>query len=183
MLNKIGLKYGLIGLGIYTLYLIIGWQINLKLLINPILGLLIPILIYVIGILSQLAARKANGGFLDFTYTLQVYMVTILIVLLGYGIVAFLIFNVFDPAANKEVTRLAIEQSMEMMGKIFSMAGQENVIEEAGTEAIMEAATENGSTYSAFNLILSVVISIFMYTVGGLISAAIIRKDEPMTFQ
>ncbi len=183
MLNKIGLKYGLIGLGIYSLYLIIGWQVNLKLLINPILGLLIPIIIYVLGILSQLAARKANGGFLDFTYTLQVYMVTILIVIFGYGIVAFLIFNVFDPAANKEVTRLAIEQSMEMVGKVFGMMGQENVMEEAGTEAMMEAATENGNTYNPLNLFFSVILSIFMYTVGGLISAAIIRKDEPMTFQ
>lgn len=182
MLNKIGLKYGLIGFAIYATYLIVGYTVDLKLLINPIFSFLIPLAIFIVGILSQLAARKANGGFLDFTYTLQVYMITILISLIGYTVVAGIIFNVIDPAASKEVSKLAMEQAMEMADKMLGMMGQKDAMGTIDQDVMNQALEDGGGTYDIPNLLIGLILGILMFTVGGLISAAIIKKDEPREF-
>lgn len=181
MLNKIGLKFGLIGFGIYALYVICGWQLSLKLLINPLLSFALGLMVIGLGIYSQLAARKANGGFLDFTYTLQVYMITVLIAIMGYYLFTIVIFNFIDPAATKEMMRLSVEQSMGMMKSIFGFMGQENAMDEMPQEIMEEAMKDTPNPFGPI-IIVSMVISIAFYTVVGLISAAVIRRDEPVPF-
>jgi hypothetical protein len=181
MLNAIGLKYGLIGFGIYTFYVIYGWLLSLSILINPLVGFLLGFMVISLGIYSQVEARKKNGGFLDFTDTLQVYMVTVLIAIIGYYITAILIFNFIDPAATKELMRLSIEQSMGMMESMLGMVGQKDAVETMDTDVLQEAMNSAPNPFGP-TVILSIIFSVMMYTIIGLISAAVIRKDEPVPF-
>lgn len=181
MLNKIGLKYGLIGFTIYALYIIIGWQVSLSILINPLIGFALGLMVVGLGIYSQLDARKKNGGFLDFTYILQVYMITVIIAIMGYYITSVVVFNFIDPAASKEIMRLTVEQSMGMMESLFGMIGQKDAMENMDQE-ILQQALEDAPNPFGPTIVISFIFSVMMYTVVGLISAAVLRKDEPVPF-
>lgn len=181
MLNKIGLKYGLIGFGIYTLYVILSWQLNLKLLINPLVSFTLGLAIIGLSIWSQLEARKQNGGFLDFTYTAQVFMITAIVAVLGYYIPTAVVFNLIDPAAAKEVMRLSGEQSMETMNTIMGWMGQEETIAEIDPEIMNQAMDDAPNPFGPI-LILSFIFSLMMYMVVGLITALIFKRDEPIAF-
>jgi hypothetical protein len=134
-----------------------------------------------LGIYSQLDARKKNGGFLDFTYILQVYMITVIIAILGYYITSVVIFNFIDPAATKEMMRLSVEQSMGMMESIFGMMGQKDAMENVDQDMLKQAMEDTPNPYGPM-IIISFMFSVMMYTVIGLISAAVLRKDEPVPF-
>ncbi len=187
-MNKIllntGLKYGVIGFLLYAIVYIVSWKVDLSLFLNPLVVYFVPLLIFALGVLSQIEARKKMEGFIELGPALLVFVIAIAVALLGAIIVNYLIFNVIDPAAKVELQELVIEEALAVIDKMSSLFGIQEQMGEAMSEDILrEAMEQQDSTGKGLvSLILSFITNLIMFTIGGLISAAIIKRNPPIQF-
>ncbi|MGJ8685107.1 MAG: DUF4199 domain-containing protein [Nonlabens sp.] len=182
LLLNIGLKYGVIGFLLYAIVYIVAWKVDLSLFLNPLVSYPTALLIFVLGVLAQLEARKKLGGYIEFGHALLVFVIVLAIALLGALIVNYLIFNVFDPAAKEQLLELTIQESLAMMDKMGEMFGIQEQMGEAMNEDILREAMEQQNIMGLGTLIFTYISNLVMFTIGGLISAAIIKRKAPIQF-
>lgn len=184
LLLNTGIKYGAIGAVMFIIVAIAAWQVDLSLFLNPLVTYALPLLIFGLAVYAQIEARKKKGGFIDFSNALVVFVIAVVVALLGQLIINYLIFNVFDPGAKLELQELIIQEALEMvekMGKLFGMEEQMgDAMDEDMLREVMEQQDSSGK--DSGSLILSFIMSSVIYTIGGLISAAIIKRNPPIQF-
>ena len=165
------LNYGLyLGLGLSLLTVIIYATENYDLFVKWWFGIGLFILIVIVGILSANKSKGILGGFISFKEAFGSYFLTILVGTLISTIVSYIIFAVVDPDAAKELQEqvlIATKQSMERFG-----APQETINEQL-------AKARDTDSFPIGTQIKNYAIGLVVYSVVGLIAAAIIKKKNP----
>lgn len=182
-IKNIPIKYGLIGFTLIIAAYFAMWQIDLSLFLNPLITYPISIAIFVLGVLSQTQAKKQLGGYLSFGSALLYFIFTIAIGLLGYVIAGLLIFNIIDPGAKEELLELSIKAAMEMSNSILSWFGMEDFSGQVSEEQIRQQMKFSPTPFGYASLIIGYIGNIIMFTIGGLISGLIIKKEKPYEFE
>ena len=165
-----GIYFGII-LGAVLSFVTAGiYAIDISSLLNPWLMGVFFLLVVVLGVLAIAGAKKLFNGFISFKDAFSTFFVVIVVGFLISTLVSYLIFNVIDPEAKDVLKQLTIEKTTELMERF-------NVPEEAFDEAI--AKVEETDSFSLVSQIKNYFISLAMYSVIGLIVAAIMKKKNP----
>ncbi len=165
-----GIYFGII-LGAILSFTTAGiYAIDISSLLNPWLMGVYFLLVIAIGIIAILSVKKLLNGFISFKDAFSAFFMVIVVGFLISTIVSFLIFNVIDPEAKEVLKQLSIEKTTELLERF-------NVPEEAFDEAI--AKIEETDSFSLVSQIKNYFISLAMYSVIGLIVAAIMKKKNP----
>ncbi|WP_248723897.1 DUF4199 domain-containing protein [Seonamhaeicola sp. ML3] len=171
-------KSNAVNLGLYlaiilSLYTVIGYVVNLELLINFwMIFLVLPIIILIFGIYTIGKTKKLQDGFASFKEAFSSYFITVAVGIFVSTLVSFILFNFIDPEAALELKEIALEKSAEMM-KSFG-APPEQIAQQ------IEAA-EKKDTQSLKSQVLQLAQSLVFFTILGLIVAAIMKKNRPET--
>jgi Protein of unknown function (DUF4199) len=164
-------NYGLYLGGFLSLFTLIGYTLNLNLLVNFWLTLLLlPIIIITFGIISTAKAKSFHDGFLSFKQAFSSYFITIAIGIIISTVVSVIIFNFIDPDAAIELKEIIVEKTLSFMEGMG-----------APPETIAESIEkiENQDTFALTTQIRSLAQSLIFFTVIGLIVAAIMKKTNP----
>lgn len=165
-----GFTYGLIMGFVFALMTTYAYSVDLSFLVKPWLIVVYFFLVVLIGILSISAAKKGLGGFISFKDAFSTYFLVIVVGFLISSLISLLIFNVIDPGAQEEIKQMSIDKVTDMMEN-FDIP-QENI-----DEAISKIEAEN--TFSFMNQIKNYFLSLAIYSVFGLLLAAIMKKKNP----
>ncbi|NNL81212.1 MAG: DUF4199 domain-containing protein [Flavobacteriaceae bacterium] len=164
------LNYGLyLGLAL-SLITVIIYATNLEIFVKWWFGIGLFVLIVVMGIMSSIKSKQILGGFISFKDAFGSYFLTVLVGTLVSTVVSYIIFNIVDTDAAKELNEqilIVTKQSMERFG-----APQETI-----NEALAEA--QKTDNFSIGNRLKSFGISLVIYSIFGLIGSAIIKKNNP----
>ena len=165
-----GIYFGIILGAILSFITAASYAIDISFLLKPWLMGVNFLLVIVLGVIAISSVKKLMDGFISFKDAFSTFFMVIVVGFLISTIVAFLIFNVIDPEAKEVLKQMSIEKVTEMMEKF-------NVPEEALDEAI--AKIEETDSFSLVSQIKNFFITLAMYSVIGLIVAAIMKKKNP----
>ncbi len=162
------LNYGLyLGLAL-SLITVIIYATDLEIFVKWWFGIGLFLLIVVVGIISSAKSRQIQNGYISFKDAFGSYFLTVFIGSLVSTVVSYIIFNIVDPDAAKELNEqilIVTKQSMERFG-----APQETI-----NEALAKAREDDN--FSVGNRVKSLGISLVIYSVFGLIAAAVVKKN------
>lgn len=170
-LKSNAVNYGLY-LGLYlSLYTIIGYAINLGLLVNFwVMLLIIPLGIITFGIITTTKNKSLNNGYLSFKEAFSSYFITVAIGIMISTLLTVIIFNFIDPDAAIETKNILISNTESMMTGMG-----------APIEAIAKniEKIENQDTFSIGTQFKSLAQSLVVFAIIGLIVAAAMKKSNP----
>lgn len=172
-MSKHALSYGLLaGLFLVAINLII-YLIDPMLLANWLLGVALFTFAFIALLVVGLNIRKAEGGYLPFGKAfVSVFVASLIIAVVG-TIYQVLLFNVVDPNLAGDL----IEQSMENMMAFFERF--DLPIDEI--EKQLETNREQMvNQYSLGGQTLGLVFEAFLWAIGALIVAAIVKRNPPV---
>lgn len=164
------LKFGLIAGIIPILYTLYAYLIDLTLMVNFFSGIGMWIVMMVIFILSVSKTKKALGGFITFKNAFSTFILSYLVSAVLSGLFSILLFVVIDPEVSEQINELTIEKSVEMMERFGTP--------EAEIDRQVEAM-EGQNNFNMMGILKSMLMGILIYSVLGLIIAAIMKKKEP----
>lgn len=165
-----GLMFGLILGFILALMTTYAYSVDLSFLVKPWLIVVYFFLVIILGIFAISSAKKGLGGYISFKDAFSTYFLVIVVGFLISSLISLLIFNVIDPGAQEEIKQLSIDKVTDMMEN-FDVP-QENI-----DEAI--AKIQDQDTFSFVSQIKNYFISLAIYSVFGLLLAAIMKKKNP----
>jgi len=165
-----GIYFGVILGAVLSVITAALYAIDITSLINPWLMGVNFLLVVVIGIIAIASVKKIFNGFISFKDAFSTFFVVIVIGFLISTLVSFLIFNVIDPDAKEVLKQVVIEKTTEMMERF-------NVPEEAMDEALAKA--EETDSFSLVSQIKNYFMGLAMYSIIGLIIAAIMKNKNP----
>ncbi len=165
-----GIYFGIILGAILSFITAASYAIDISFLLKPWLVGVNFLLVIVLGVIAISSVKKLLDGFISFKDAFSTFFMVIVIGFLISTLVAFLIFNVIDPEAKEVLKQMSIEKVTEMMESF-------NVPEDALDEAI--AKIEETDSFSLASQVKSYFITLAMYSVIGLIVAAIMKKKNP----
>ena len=165
------INYGLYLGAALSLFTVIGYAVNLALLVNFWLTmLLLPLIIIAFGVVSTAKSKSILGGFLSFKQAFSSYFITVAIGILISTTITIIIFNFIDPNAAIEVKRILVENITNMMEGFGAPA-------EAVAQSIEQ--NENQDTFGLGTQLKSLAQSLIFFAVIGLIVALIMKKSNP----
>ena len=163
------INYGLYLGAFLALFTVIGYALNLELLVNFWLTLLLlPIIIIVLGIVSTAKSKSLLNGFLSFKQAFSSYFITVAIGILISTVVSIIIFNFIDPDAANTLKELIVEKTINFMEGMGAPA-------ESMAEAVENI--ESQDTFGFGTQLKSLAQSLVFFAVIGLIVAAIMKKN------
>lgn len=162
------INYGLYLGGLLSLLTVLVYAVNLDLMTNTWYGISLLILIVVFGIISIAKGKGIQEGFISFKQSFTAYFLTVLIGLVISTIVSYIIFNIVDPDAAIILKEKTIEATISFMEGFGAPA-----------ETIAEAVEkiENDNQFSISNIMMSLAMQMVMFSIVGLIVAAIMKKN------
>ena len=168
--KSIAVNYGLyLGLGL-TAITAICYAVDILLLNNTMVGVGLLLLVIILHIMSSIATKKAQGGYISFKDAFTSFFITLAIGLLISSLVYIVIFNFIDPEAAETLKNAVMEKQIEMM-KGFGA-------DPKMMSGIAEEFEKQGNMYSIANVLKSFVFQLAGYSLIGLISSLIIKKNE-----
>lgn len=171
-LRKNSAIYGLI-LGLFvTVTTTLVYVIDITLFTASWYGVLSMAIIIVFGAYAAIQAKKKQGGFLTFKETFTSFFVAVLVGLSISTLFSVLLFNVIDVEAKQIISDNVIKITVDMMEKFGAKPADINEIvkEMQKTDSFGVAGQLKGF---AFNIII--------YSIIGLITALIIRRERPQS--
>ncbi|WNH13203.1 DUF4199 domain-containing protein [Thalassobellus suaedae] len=170
-LKTIAINYGLyLGIGL-SLYTLIGYAINLGLLVNYWAMLLIlPLAIVIFGIVATAKIKAQFNGFLSFKEAFSSFFITVSIGIIISTFVSIILFNFIDPDAAIEIKNILINNTEDLMRSM-----------NAPVEAIAESVNkiESQDTFALGTQLKSLAQSIIFFAIIGLLVAAAMKKSNP----
>lgn len=179
-MDKNLIKYGAIGAAVYVLANVIFWQVDLSLYLNG--AIYVPhIAALTFCILGQVKARDIAGGFIEYGQALGVFVINSAIALLGHFATLFIVFNIIDPEAKQTILDLTIEQTITMTEKMGGLFGVD-ISSTMDPEMLREMMQNQPNPMDASSILLSFIFTMIFFLIVGLISSAVIKKNEPAHF-
>ena len=163
------INYGLYLGAILALFTVLGYALNLELLVNFWMNLLIlPIVIITFGIISTAKSKGLLNGFLSFKQAFSSYFITVAIGVLISTVVSIIIFNFIDPDAANTLKELIVEKTISLM---------EGMGAPAETIAENVEKIESQDTFGFGTQLKNLAQGLVFFAVIGLIVAAIMKKN------
>ncbi|MBT8265903.1 MAG: DUF4199 domain-containing protein [Bacteroidia bacterium] len=164
------INYGLYLGVILAIGTAIPYAVNIGLLANMWYGITLLIIMLVLGIISVAKAKGLLNGFISFKEAFTSYFITVVIGILISTVVSFVLFNIIDPEAAVELKKITIENTITGMERWGVPA-----------EAIAETvdAMEDQNDYSIGNIAKGLGFYIILFSILGLIIAAIMKRNDP----
>ena len=171
-LRKNSARYGLF-LGLFTIVTTtLVYTIDISLFTASWYGILSMAIIVGFGAYAAIQSKKNQGGFLTFKETFTSFLVAVLVGLFISTIFSILLFNVIDPEAKQVITDNVIKMTSGMMEKFGAKpADINNVIKEM----------QKTDSFGVFGQLKGLTFNIVIYSVIGLITALIIRRERPQS--
>lgn len=171
-LRKNAINYGMyLGL-ILIAFTTIIYAIDINLFTNMWIGLVTMLLMVSGAVFSTVKQKTKMGGFLSFKEAFSSFIITVIVgstISVAYTIV---LFNFIDPEAKKILTENLIKYTTSLMQKFGAKPADIN-------EAVKEMSkTDSYGIYGQFKGYIS---SIVIYSIVGLISALIIKRERPQS--
>jgi hypothetical protein len=164
------INYGLYLGGALALMTVIAYAVNIDLLVNMWYGIFILLAIVAFGVVSVAKSKGILGGFISFKNSFVSYFLTVLIGLLISTVVSYILFNFIDPEAAVTLKEKTIETQVQMLEGF-------NVPNEQIAEAVEEM--EAMDNYSIGNILKGLAGYLVMFSIIGLIVAAVMKKNNP----
>ena len=164
------INYGLYLGGLLSLIIVSIYAIDLGLMVNMWIGIGILLVIVGFGVVSVAKSKSLLEGFMSFKQAFSSYFITIAIGLLINVVISAILFNFIDPEAADIIKEKTVEITIKMMEGFNTPA-------EAIAEAVENIESQN--QYSIVNMIKSLVWSLVLQSIIGLIVAAIMKKTNP----
>jgi hypothetical protein len=164
------INYGLYLGGFTALITVIFYAIDITKMVNFWIGITLFLVVIAFGIVSTAKSKSINNGFLTFKEAFTSYFITVIIGLVISLVLNFILFNLVDPEAAEAIKEKSIEYSIQMMEGFGAPA-------ETIAEQVEEMEAQN--QYAIGSLIQGLLIQTVLYSVIGLIVAAIMKKSNP----
>lgn len=182
--NKINYNYGII-LGIFfSLFTAYSYAIDNSMYYNFWMLAVLLLSVPVFGLIAIITAKKSLGGFITFKEALKNYTITIALGLFISTMTGILVFNVVDTNFYKVVQKIQIdglekqkERTLQQMYNGNTPEARIEKAEEGFDQAIEKMRITN--PYTIKNQLLSMIKSIGIYLLVGLILALILQKKDP----
>ncbi len=168
--KKYGLQFGLYITLINTLYIIVGYAIDLNYLVSAWGGLGLFIISLTLLVFATIQARKEMGGYIEFKDAFSTFMTAFVVYSLANLLLSYVLFNVVDPQAAVQLKDITVQVTAERL--------QSFGVPEADIDASIEEV-KNMEQYSLANLFKGFGYSFIGYAIIGLIVSAIVKKKEP----
>jgi len=167
-IKSIATNYGTYLGGLLAILTVLVYAVNLDLMTNMWYGIFILLAIVVFGIISVKKSKEISEGYLTFKQSFTAYFLTVLIGLVISTVVSYIIFNIVDPEAANILKEKTIETTISFMEGFGAPA-----------EAIAETVDklEQDNQFSIGNIATSLAVQMVMFSVVGLIVAAIMKKN------
>tara|TARA_R110002050_G_scaffold300364_1_gene469409 strand:- start:18264 stop:18797 length:534 start_codon:yes stop_codon:yes gene_type:complete len=170
-LKSIAINYGIyLGIGL-SLFTLLGYAINLGLLVNYwVILLILPLAVIIFGIVATAKIKANFNGFLSFKEAFSSFFITVAIGIIISTLFTIIIFNFIDPNAAIEIKNILISNTENFMNNMG-----------APIEAIAESVNqiENQDTFALGTQLKSLAQSIIFFAIIGLIVAAVMKKSNP----
>lgn len=185
-MNKIikqnGINFGLILGFLLIMPTLLGYAINISILVSYWTFVFVFLAVIVLGIVAIAFTKKGLGGFISFKDSFSSYFLMLIIGLTISTIFNFLLFNVidqkFEEVVKEEQVKLAESQREWVMSKM-SNAPQEQIDE---TDAKFDEAIEKvrkDHPYAISSLLKGWGIFMGIFSIFGLLLALIMKKKNP----
>jgi hypothetical protein len=159
IVKKVAVLFGTVGAAIIVSCYLYIWQ-NQDFANIP-LGIVIYIIPLAIGIAAQVYSKNKLSGFLSLKQAVLAFFLSVLFVFVAEAVINYLIFVVWDPAAQETVRLL-----------------QESLVAER--KATSNAAVQvSDIDYSMKGYALATTSKLLFYTVIGIITAFFIKNNRP----
>jgi len=168
--KKYGLQFGLYITLINTFYIIVGYSVDLNILVSAWGGISLFVLSLTLLIVATIQARKEMGGFISFKDAFSTFMTGFVVYSLANILVSYVLFSVVDPEAAIQLKEITIQT---MADRLQSLG-----VPEADLDAAIEEM-QNTEQYSISNLLKGFGTSFVTYAIIGLIVSAVVKKKEP----
>ena len=168
--KKYGLQFGLYITLLNTLYIIIGYAIDLNYLVSVWGGLTLFVVSLTFLVLSTIQARKEMGGYINFKDAFSTFMTAYVVSSIANILLSYILFNVIDPEAAVQLKDITVQVTAERL--------QSFGVPEADIDANIEEL-RNTDQYSLVNLSKAFGYTFVGYAIIGLIVSAIVKKKEP----
>ena len=164
------INYGLyLGATLAVLTVLI-YAVNVDLMANWMLGIGFLILIIIFGIVSTAKSKGINNGILSFKEAFTSYFITVIVGVLISSVLSIILFNFIDPEAADQIQQKIIDNTVQMMQGFGAPA-------ESIAEQVEKLEAQN--QFSIGSVLKSLAFQIVLYSVIGLIVAAIMKKSDP----
>ncbi len=165
-----GLKFGLLA-GFATIIIqLILYIIDPNMLFSGI-AFIPSILLLVLVIYAPIAAKRANGGYIDFFPAFLASLLTYVVSVIITSLFTYVLYNFVDPSLNQ----LVIDQSIDTtVGFMEAIGASEEQIE----EAIDDIQNTEGSVMSLGNVLFGIVSGSFVASIFCAIIALIVKKTR-----
>jgi hypothetical protein len=166
-LLQYGLLSAVVGLVIYIALYLGG----IKAMTSPIAYVLyfLPILFAILGCI---AAKKQNGGFLEFGQALKISFGVFVFTSLATSLFSYVLLNFIDPEFKEAMQQVSLEMTEKMM-KRFG-ASQDQI-----DKALDEASKKDNFSFGS--VMLGFAFSCFISFLISLIIAVIVKKKNPQS--
>ncbi|EPR72183.1 hypothetical protein ADIWIN_3022 [Winogradskyella psychrotolerans RS-3] len=170
-LKSVAVNYGVYLSLILVSFTIIGYAIDLELLVNFwLVMLLLPLICIIFGIISSAKAKSMLNGFISFKQAFSSYFITIAIGILISTLVTFILFNYVDQEAAIILKEIVLEKTVSLMENFGAPASE---IEKAMIEM------EKQDTFAITTQLKSLAQGFVFYSIIGLLVALIMKKNDP----
>ena len=159
LVKKTALLFGCIGAAIVIASYLYIWQ-NED-FANIALGIGIYVIPLAIGIAAQVYSKRQLGGYLSLKQAVLAFFLSVLLIFVAEAVINYLIFVVWDPAAQETVR--VLQESMVAQEKASSNA----------------AVQVSEIDYSIQGYAVATASKLLFYTVIGIITAFFIKKNKP----
>ena len=155
------------------IYTILGYAINLGILVNYwVMLLILPLAIIFFGVFATAKIKQNSSGFLTFKEAFSSYFITTSIGIIISTIFSIILFNFIDTNAAIEIKNILISNTENMMRGMGAPL-------EAIAASIEDIEKQN--TFAIGTQLKSLAQSIIFFAVIALIVAAAMKKNKPDT--
>jgi Protein of unknown function (DUF4199) len=171
-LRKNAINYGMfLGLFLIVIYTIV-YAVDISLFTNSWVGIINMMVITGFGIYATTKFKKGNANFISFKEAFSSFIITVIIGSLIYTLFFIVLLNFIDTEAKTIITDNVIKYTVDMMQKFGGKAADINKI-------IKDM--KDSDSFGIIGQLKGFAYSIVLYSIIGLITALIIKKEKPQS--
>jgi Protein of unknown function (DUF4199) len=171
-MRKNSMNYGIIlGLALIVLTTLM-YAIDINSFTSSWIGMINLAVITGFGAVAAAKQKKVNGGFLSFKESFTCFFITVVLGAFISTLYSILLFNYIDAEAKIIITENVTKKTVEMMQKFGGKAADINKMAEE---------MEKADSFGLWGQLKGFAFSIILYSIIGLITALIVRRERPQS--
>jgi len=171
-LRKNAVKFGLFLAVFLIVFTTVMYVVDLDLFTKPWIGVINLIIVTLFGAFSGVSYKKQSGGFLSFKEAFTAFFITVVIGFFISTLYTILLLNYIDPEAKAVITENVLKYTVEMMQKFGAKAADVN--------KIIDDMKQTDS-FGPFGQMKGFLFNTVFYSIIGLITALIVRRERPQS--